>query len=267
MVGFLNLNVNLQKSRGHPGASEVVLLDREALALRCALLSAEASGISLSASLKEERSRGDMHGPHEPEPLQGWGQEGSLQTSGAASHGLESSSSSPSSSSAQGRSDNPQKNLAVTCSDNPQKNLAVTCPVSGLLKLPPYSFEGLEALSSLLGSRDSSDGAPPAARPLDDGGQRPYEGQVGSSSVHSVLEGSEGRSGLGNVRGGEGVRARVFDWNHADLLRENFDVLLACDVLYEDSAVEPIARLVPRWVLTKLPLEMPFNCFYIHIYV
>jgi hypothetical protein len=41
------------------------------------------------------------------------------------------------------------------------------------------------------------------------------------------------------------VRARVFDWNKAELLQDQFDVLLACDLLYEDVAVEPIAQLVP----------------------
>ncbi|GAX81814.1 hypothetical protein CEUSTIGMA_g9242.t1 [Chlamydomonas eustigma] len=48
-----------------------------------------------------------------------------------------------------------------------------------------------------------------------------------------------------------GVRARVFDWNKADLLRDQFDVLLACDVLYEDMAVEPIAHLVPSLLSRK----------------
>ena len=42
------------------------------------------------------------------------------------------------------------------------------------------------------------------------------------------------------------VRARTFDWTRSELLGERYDVLLACDVLYEDTAVQPIAELVPR---------------------
>ena len=42
------------------------------------------------------------------------------------------------------------------------------------------------------------------------------------------------------------VRARVFDWTRSELLKESFDVLLACDVLYQDDAVQPMAELVPR---------------------
>ena len=50
------------------------------------------------------------------------------------------------------------------------------------------------------------------------------------------------------------VKARVFDWGCPEYLFEAgadgmrgkpFDVVLACDVLYEDEAVEPIASLVP----------------------
>lgn len=50
------------------------------------------------------------------------------------------------------------------------------------------------------------------------------------------------------------VKARVFDWSTPERLFEAgadgervkpFDVVLACDVLYEDGAVEPIASLVP----------------------
>ena len=42
------------------------------------------------------------------------------------------------------------------------------------------------------------------------------------------------------------VRARVFDWTRSELLEESFDVLLACDVLYHEDAVQPMAELVPR---------------------
>jgi hypothetical protein len=48
------------------------------------------------------------------------------------------------------------------------------------------------------------------------------------------------------------IRGQTFDWNAGPepLLAEpggrRFDVVLACDVLYESGAVEPIANLVPR---------------------
>lgn len=41
------------------------------------------------------------------------------------------------------------------------------------------------------------------------------------------------------------IRSQLFDWNQADV-PERFDVVLACDVLYEREAVEPIAGVVPR---------------------
>jgi hypothetical protein len=41
----------------------------------------------------------------------------------------------------------------------------------------------------------------------------------------------------------------VFDWDKTEVL-EQFDVVLACDVLYEDAAVEPIARVVPQLLRT-----------------
>lgn len=41
------------------------------------------------------------------------------------------------------------------------------------------------------------------------------------------------------------IRAQVFDWNQT-VLKDKFDVVLACDVLYEDDAVEPISAAVPR---------------------
>lgn len=41
------------------------------------------------------------------------------------------------------------------------------------------------------------------------------------------------------------VRSCVFDWNDTRVA-ERFDVVLACDVLYENDAVAPIAEAVPR---------------------
>lgn len=66
---------------------------------------------------------------------------------------------------------------------------------------------------------------------------------------------------------GDRVYVEEFDWNviHSD--QEKFDTLLACDVLYEEAAVGPVAELVPRLVkqgggrflLGDPPLRAPQN--------
>lgn len=40
--------------------------------------------------------------------------------------------------------------------------------------------------------------------------------------------------------------AANLDWNREDTGLGTFDVVLACDVLYERPAVEPVAALVPK---------------------
>lgn len=51
------------------------------------------------------------------------------------------------------------------------------------------------------------------------------------------------------ISGGEGclVSAALYDWGQPPALRP-VDVLLACDVLYEDFSVEPVARVAQRLV-------------------
>lgn len=41
------------------------------------------------------------------------------------------------------------------------------------------------------------------------------------------------------------ISAAVFDWNNEFAGSAKFDVVIACDVLYEEVAVEPLARLLP----------------------
>ena len=41
------------------------------------------------------------------------------------------------------------------------------------------------------------------------------------------------------------IQARIFDWSEKDITLEKFDVVLACDVLYEKFSVEPIAWIAP----------------------
>ena len=47
------------------------------------------------------------------------------------------------------------------------------------------------------------------------------------------------------------MSAQLFDWSAPQAL-SGFDVILACDVLYEDFSVEPLADLVPS-LLSKGP--------------
>ena len=67
---------------------------------------------------------------------------------------------------------------------------------------------------------------------------------------------------------GDRASAEVFDWNRVDKKRqERFDAVLACDVLYEESAVAPVAELVPklarggggRFLLGDPPRRAPRN--------
>ena len=41
------------------------------------------------------------------------------------------------------------------------------------------------------------------------------------------------------------VRAELFDWT-SDISHGDFDVALACDVLYENFSVEPVAHIAPQ---------------------
>ena len=67
---------------------------------------------------------------------------------------------------------------------------------------------------------------------------------------------------------GDRASAEVFDWNRVDAKRqERFDAVFACDVLYEESAVAPVAELVPklarggggRFLLGDPPRRAPRN--------
>ena len=289
----------------------MVLLDREPLALRCALLSAAASGLHL-AQVGEPHgglAAGSAEGSRpvggssalEPEPLQGWiwqqqqqlrgqqqregqqgagegllqfsdeggaqvaaeavsrtlqrvisgveratagaalGDTGSTVAGGAAPPSTVSDGEAPRQSN--GTSDpSPAAVVAV-----PVAFSATTCSVTGALRLPEFRFEGAAAIARLMEgqlSSSSSEGQQGPGGSSGSGATGAAEGDWISSS--SVKGDPAGSSTEGSSRNGV-MRARVFDWNHADLLGEQYNVLLACDVLYEDAAVGPIAALVPRW--------------------
>lgn len=46
------------------------------------------------------------------------------------------------------------------------------------------------------------------------------------------------------------VRAELFDWT-SHVCHGNYDVALACDVLYEHFSVEPMANIVPQLLNPK----------------
>ena len=71
----------------------------------------------------------------------------------------------------------------------------------------------------------------------------------------------------GEARGTACV-AEVFDWNAVRADQRTFDLVLACDVLYEAHAVAPVAALIPkltneaprgRWMLADPPDRAPKN--------
>jgi hypothetical protein len=157
------------------GASEVVLLDREPLALQCALMSALATCSAAGI----------------PADVQG------LRLDGTQSHGINKQTGAPS-------------------------------PSSGAYMHPSQSlFHGPDVQryvegSMYLAGRNkgmSAGAAPPTLRPT---------------------------PGV--------IRGQVFDWTAgpepllAGCGGRRFDVVLACDVLYEKEAVQPIASLVPGCV-------------------
>ena len=57
------------------------------------------------------------------------------------------------------------------------------------------------------------------------------------------------------------VRAELFDWS-MPVHQQRYDVVLACDVLYEDFSVEPVASVVPKLLYSsnsRLILADPAN--------
>ena len=194
---------------------------------------------------EEDRAVGHLEGSlasrFQPEPLQGWGcsanessregfhcspsQEGKVQPGAAVAAaavsatirkvlgGLDRASGIPLGSPAAGPvAAEPSENIKLS----EPKPSAVRCPITGSLRLAELPLRGeTQSLQDLIKMDNAADGVDVI--------------QLTSSEHVGVL------------------RSRVFDWNHAGLLGgERFDVLLACDVLYEDSAVKPIASLVPR---------------------
>ena len=184
------------------GASEVVLLDREPLAMQCALLSAAASGVSVQSRSWELfcRDGGSSAACTQPsEEPQDSRLSGSVT---AAANGTVHS----------GRDASMNVRISTSAS-------IVAASALSAWDLPCKVGQHL-ALSML---RPSS--CPRrAAASLDRGSNR-------GRSNDSI------------------VRAEIFDWT-VPYDGPKFDVLLACDVLYEDVSVDPVAEAVPRMLFS-----------------
>ncbi len=89
--------------------------------------------------------------------------------------------------------------------------------------------------------------SPPAHAHAAGGGAGPGPGSAQQQQRAAGQRAGQRGRGRGRPAGPPAVRAAVFDWNSpASLDGERFDVLMACDVLYEDAAVGPISALLPK---------------------
>ncbi|MEW5316990.1 MAG: hypothetical protein WDW38_008325 [Sanguina aurantia] len=187
------------------GAREVVLLDREPLALQCALLSARASGLGAIAVIEDLRPAdlspfGAIHGPelasfypppptHHPPPAQP---------------------------AAPGRGPGRRRGRR-------QRRRRRQQP----WRVPPILSHPT-----------------PLVQP----------GGGGGGGVGGGVDGGSATTPASSPRGADApaprqrLSAQVFDWDDpgAAWPRRSFDVVLACDVLYEPSLVDAVARVVPR---------------------
>lgn len=202
------------------GAREVVLLDREPLALQCALLSARASGLGSIAIIDDLNPAdlspfGVIHGPElasfYPPPListshtsllhQPGHQQAAPPAAGASSSDSGGSGSSP------GHSSSPTPPSTSPHSLHTSSHSVETSPA--------FLHSGAGGDVSGSGDSDLSNLSPP-------------------NVVDSPLT--------------QRFSAQVFDWDSPETAwpQQRFDVVLACDVLYEPSLVDAIAEVVPR---------------------
>ena len=268
------------------GAREVVLLDREPLALQCGLLSAAASGVHnvsthplpqrLSAGTIVPVDAAEMWHPHHGANASQIDEVQALHSDAA---GLESV---PASRSGNGTSMGDSKHGFAVGSGSPDEDLEgqpAGEQQSSLASRRKYRHrhrrrQHMTSGGASLYEADTLPAAPtlqpPALTSWARGGSRPQTLQMSASANPAMslvpIFPSNGNQQYSQPSQ-EGQRltsdplsaahepkvhshaaahmsAEMFDWSAPPNLAP-FDVILACDVLYEDFSVEPLARLMP----------------------
>lgn len=285
------------------GAGEVVLLDREPLALRCALLSAAASGLTSPATLlvagahashgtaasvgssnqhqPHHASHGQRTSPSTPseadntssiEPVTSsishitQAQDGSAEDDVPVFQPQVSPSSSsikqgqPGHADANGESrwgaeKEPQTGTARRYQHRHRRRQHLQHASSSLYEAgassaalsPPPTSEWPRPKSRHHQQAASPDQVLPAA----ESPQPEHKGScIGSARPQATslsMHGQQDQNGIQEARSSIScqISAQLFDWADPPALAP-FDVILACDVLYEDFSVEPLAGLVPE---------------------
>eukprot|EP00850_Spirogloea_muscicola_P006066 SM000028S10160 [mRNA] locus=s28:699027:702642:+ [translate_table: standard] len=198
------------------GASEVVLLDREIVALQCAMLTAHANLPGLSTNLPLllplQPSRSWLPAVHP-----------TAMPSHLPASALPLNSMLPISD-LQARTDAslPACQSAIEDSD-------ASCTPTAASRCSELASNSSGRPGVLAHCNAGSDGAPD---------EESWPGSSEGSSCPAYHDTQQ--------RGPLLMRAEVFDWGDKDACMKEFDVVLACDVLYEKPAVDLIADLVPR---------------------
>eukprot|EP00850_Spirogloea_muscicola_P011991 SM000076S21812 [mRNA] locus=s76:360233:363087:- [translate_table: standard] len=212
------------------GASEVVLLDREIVALQCALLTAHANLPGLSTNLP-------LLLPLRPSPL--W----------PAVHPTALPSHLPASAL-------PLNSMLPISDLQAQTGASLPAQLPAQLAIkdsdasctPTASSRCLELASNLSGK-------PGVLAPCNAGSDGALDSESWPGSQEGPFSPAYHES---QQRGPLLMRAEVFDWGDRNACME-FDVVLACDVLYEKPAVDLIANLVPR-LLKPWYDDLHHNC-------
>lgn len=220
------------------GASEVVLLDREPLALQCALLSAAASGVSSVVGLGGIRLAAFVQDAPLSAAADGMPQQQQHQQV-SREHGV------PAAAAAAAASPAPPAELLRLAQLYAAHRSAQQHP-------PQHTYEGGGTAAGCGGAAGAAIAEELLALLAVQApqGQQPAPGD--NSSTHSRQQHTPLHVHTKQQPGCVLYAAQQFDWSTAAGLHQagQFDVVLAADVLYESEAVEPVAaavrQLLPR---------------------